>query len=175
MTTFILAAKRRALHHKSPRAVASGILVALVKSGVGVCFLPAPLCQRIPGDGVLIYPIAPAIDWRLGVVWHRERYVSKPPKLGLRCADAKTDKGYSIHSLTLSRYCGFTHVKLLLHLRNHFATSVLTCTINSGKHLSPSAVDAKIQSNISWVIRNSAKRSVSPSLMKLMHASLSHT
>ncbi|EJB5291163.1 LysR family transcriptional regulator [Vibrio cholerae] len=52
-------------------------LVALVKSGVGVCFLPAPLCQRIQGDGVLIYPIAPAIDWRLGVVWHRERYVSK--------------------------------------------------------------------------------------------------
>ncbi|MCG3725421.1 LysR family transcriptional regulator [Vibrio cincinnatiensis] len=52
-------------------------LVALVKSGVGVAFLPEPLCQRIQSEGVLIRPITPTIDWRLSVIWHGERYVSR--------------------------------------------------------------------------------------------------
>lgn len=52
-------------------------LVALVKSGVGVAFLPEPLCHRIQGEGVVVKKIAPTIDWRLGVTWHSERYVSR--------------------------------------------------------------------------------------------------
>ncbi|NAW68841.1 LysR family transcriptional regulator [Vibrio sp. V27_P1S3P104] len=52
-------------------------LVALVKNGIGVAFLPEPLCQRIQSDGVLVRPITPTIDWRLCVIWHAERYISR--------------------------------------------------------------------------------------------------
>lgn len=52
-------------------------LVALVKSGVGVAFLPEPLCRRIYGEGILIRRIEPGIDWKLGVIWHSERYLSR--------------------------------------------------------------------------------------------------
>ncbi|ASG07945.1 LysR family transcriptional regulator [Vibrio anguillarum] len=52
-------------------------LVALVKSGVGVAFLPEPLCRRIQGEGVLVKPMTPSIDWHLGLIWHAERYVSR--------------------------------------------------------------------------------------------------
>ncbi|SDH65562.1 DNA-binding transcriptional regulator, LysR family [Vibrio xiamenensis] len=52
-------------------------LVALVKSGVGVAFLPKPLCHRIKGEGVIVKPTTPNIDWHLGVIWHGDRYVSK--------------------------------------------------------------------------------------------------
>ncbi|EMQ2875905.1 LysR family transcriptional regulator [Vibrio navarrensis] len=63
-------------------------LVALVKSGTGVCFLPAPLCERNHTEGVLVLPIQPGIDWRLGVVWHRNRYLSKTSEAWLQlCRD----------------------------------------------------------------------------------------
>lgn len=52
-------------------------LVALVKSGVGVAFLPEPLCHRIQDEGVVIKTMAPSIEWRLGVIWHAERYVPR--------------------------------------------------------------------------------------------------
>lgn len=52
-------------------------LVALVKSGIGVAFLPEPLCLRIQNEGVLIKPLNPSIDWTLSVIWHSERYVSR--------------------------------------------------------------------------------------------------
>ncbi len=52
-------------------------LVALVRSGVGVAFLPKPLCHRIEGESIIVKPTTPSIDWRLGVIWHRERYVSR--------------------------------------------------------------------------------------------------
>jgi len=52
-------------------------LVALVKSGVGVAFLPEPLCHRIQGEGIVVKTMTPSIDWRLGAIWHSERYVSR--------------------------------------------------------------------------------------------------
>ncbi len=52
-------------------------LVALVKSGVGVAFLPEPLCHRIQGEGVVVKRMTPSIDWQLGVIWHSDRYVSR--------------------------------------------------------------------------------------------------
>ncbi|CAG8999776.1 MAG: HTH-type transcriptional regulator CynR [Candidatus Celerinatantimonas neptuna] len=51
-------------------------LVALVKSG-GVAFLPQPLCQRIHQQGVIAKKISPSIDWKLGAIWHSERYLSR--------------------------------------------------------------------------------------------------
>lgn len=61
----------------SARSSQWDFLVALVKSGIGTAFLPEPLCQRIHGEGILVKPIAPSIDWKLGVIWHSERYISK--------------------------------------------------------------------------------------------------
>ncbi len=61
----------------SARSSQWDFLIALVKSGVGAAFLPEPLCQRIHGEGVLVKPIEPSIDWKLGVIWHSERYISK--------------------------------------------------------------------------------------------------
>ncbi len=52
-------------------------LVALVKSGVGVAFLPKPLTHKIKEEDVIVKPITPCIDWHLGVIWHSDRYVSK--------------------------------------------------------------------------------------------------
>lgn len=57
-------------------------LASLVKSGAGVAFLPAPLCQRLSAsledsELLLVKPISPAIEWQLGLVWHGERYVSR--------------------------------------------------------------------------------------------------
>ncbi|MBF8999516.1 LysR family transcriptional regulator [Vibrio nitrifigilis] len=67
--------------HFEPQVLARSsqwdFLVALVKSGIGVAFLPEPLCQRIHDQGVLVKSITPSIEWRLGVIWHKERYVSK--------------------------------------------------------------------------------------------------
>lgn len=61
----------------SARSSQWDFLVALVKSGVGVAFLPEPLCQKIQEQGILVKPITPNIDWHLGVIWHAERYVSR--------------------------------------------------------------------------------------------------
>lgn len=52
-------------------------LVAMVHSGMGVAFLPEPLCQRLTRDGLLIRPLAPALSWRLGVIWPTGRYLSR--------------------------------------------------------------------------------------------------
>ncbi|MFZ6040594.1 LysR family transcriptional regulator [Vibrio natriegens] len=61
----------------SARSSQWDFLVALVKSGVGVTFLPQPLCNRILDEELLIIPIQPSINWQLGVVWNQERYISK--------------------------------------------------------------------------------------------------
>ncbi|NIY93612.1 LysR family transcriptional regulator [Vibrio diazotrophicus] len=58
-------------------------LVALVKSGVGVAFLPEPLCHRIQGEGIIVRTMIPSIDWKLGAIWHSERYVSRTAKAWL--------------------------------------------------------------------------------------------
>lgn len=63
-------------------------LVALVKSGVGVAFLPEPLCNNINDNSVIHRAISPSIDWNLGAVWHTERYVSRTAEAWIRlCID----------------------------------------------------------------------------------------
>ena len=52
-------------------------LAAMVRSGMGVAFLPEPICQRLGRDGVVIRPLSPAIEWRLGVIWPKWRYLSR--------------------------------------------------------------------------------------------------
>lgn len=52
-------------------------LVALVKGGVGVTFLPEPICNRIQNDGLLTKAITPSITWTLGVIWHNQRYLAR--------------------------------------------------------------------------------------------------
>lgn len=52
-------------------------LIAMVKSHMGVAFLPAPVCQQVNSQGLLLRPLAPPLDWRLGVIWPKERYLSR--------------------------------------------------------------------------------------------------
>ncbi|WP_105901633.1 LysR family transcriptional regulator [Vibrio gangliei] len=61
----------------SARSSQWDFLVALVKSGNGVTFLPEPLCHRVKDDGVLVKPMVHSMDWSLGLIWHAERYVPK--------------------------------------------------------------------------------------------------
>lgn len=63
--------------HIAARSSQWDFLVALVKSGVGVAFLPEPLCHRIQGEGIIVKNMTPSIDWKLGAIWHSERYVSR--------------------------------------------------------------------------------------------------
>lgn len=51
-------------------------LAAMVRSGMGVTFLPEPVCRRLTGDGLVIRPLEPDLVWQLGVIWPAERYLS---------------------------------------------------------------------------------------------------
>lgn len=61
----------------SARSSQWDFLVALVKSGNGVTFLPQPLCHRVKDDGVLVKPMSQSMEWSLGLIWHAERYIPK--------------------------------------------------------------------------------------------------
>ncbi|WP_342608230.1 LysR family transcriptional regulator [Vibrio tritonius] len=80
----------------SARSSQWDFLVALVKSGVGVAFLPEPLCHRIRDEAVLVKPIYPSMDWPLGMIWHADRYVSKTAdaliKLGKEYIESKKNQ-----------------------------------------------------------------------------------
>lgn len=52
-------------------------LIAMVRSGMGVAFLPEPVCRRLTPDGLVLRPLAPELSWRLGVIWPKERYLSR--------------------------------------------------------------------------------------------------
>ncbi len=73
-------------------------LVALVKSGVGVAFLPGPLCHRIQGEGVVVKTMTPGITWRLGAIWHSERYVSRTAEAWLDLC--REYRGYSTQTIS---------------------------------------------------------------------------
>lgn len=51
-------------------------LTAMVRSGMGVAFLPEPVCHRLTPDGLVLRPLEPELSWRLGVIWPSERYLS---------------------------------------------------------------------------------------------------
>ncbi len=76
--------------HVAARSSQWDFLVALIKSGTGVAFVPQPLCGRIQGEGVVVKNMTPSIDWRLGAIWHSERYVSKTAEAWLKlCREHK--------------------------------------------------------------------------------------
>lgn len=52
-------------------------LTAMVRSGMGVAFLPEPICRRLAPDGLVLRPLVPELSWRLGVIWPSERYLSR--------------------------------------------------------------------------------------------------
>lgn len=52
-------------------------LAAMVRSGMGVAFLPEPICRQLGQPPLLFRPILPAIEWRLGVIWPKGRYLSR--------------------------------------------------------------------------------------------------
>lgn len=60
-------------------AVRSGqwdFLAAMVQAGVGIAILPQPICQRLDPHSLLWLPLAPALMWRLGLIWCHGRYLS---------------------------------------------------------------------------------------------------
>ncbi|MNH64620.1 HTH-type transcriptional regulator GltC [compost metagenome] len=52
-------------------------LTAMVRSGMGVAFLPEPICRRLTPDGLVLRPLLPDLSWRLGVIWPAKRYLSR--------------------------------------------------------------------------------------------------
>ncbi|GAD81252.1 LysR family transcriptional regulator [Vibrio ezurae] len=52
-------------------------LAAMVKSGMGVSFMPEPICHRLNPDDYYFIPIKQNIRWELAAIWNKERYVSK--------------------------------------------------------------------------------------------------
>lgn len=52
-------------------------LAAMVRSGMGVAFLPEPICRQLGYPPLLFRPMLPAIEWRLGVIWPKGRYLSR--------------------------------------------------------------------------------------------------
>lgn len=52
-------------------------LTAMVRSGMGVAFLPEPICRRLTPDGLVLRPLKPELSWRLGVIWPARRYLSR--------------------------------------------------------------------------------------------------
>ena len=52
-------------------------LTAMVRSGMGVAFLPEPICRRLTPDGLVLRPLLPELSWRLGVIWPNRRYLSR--------------------------------------------------------------------------------------------------
>ncbi|MCZ8515618.1 LysR family transcriptional regulator [Paenibacillus filicis] len=53
------------------------LLVEMVAAGMGVSFLPEPICSKVTSPDVSIVPsTTPQIPWYLYVIWNNERYVS---------------------------------------------------------------------------------------------------
>ncbi|MGK4475102.1 LysR substrate-binding domain-containing protein [Aeromonas molluscorum] len=52
-------------------------LTAMVRSGMGVAFLPEPICRRLNPEGLLLRPLFPELSWQLGVIWPQGRYLSR--------------------------------------------------------------------------------------------------
>ncbi|MFZ4833313.1 LysR substrate-binding domain-containing protein [Rouxiella sp. Mn2063] len=52
-------------------------LAAMVKTGMGVAILPAPICQRLDASRLLWLPLEPEMTWQLGLIWHQGNYLSQ--------------------------------------------------------------------------------------------------
>ncbi|WP_194089050.1 LysR family transcriptional regulator [Vibrio hibernica] len=55
-------------------------LAAMVKSGLGVTFLPAPICARLNSEHYDFIELKQEIKWELGICWSSQRYLSHAAK-----------------------------------------------------------------------------------------------
>ncbi|MEG2890173.1 MAG: LysR substrate-binding domain-containing protein [Aeromonas sp.] len=66
-------------------------LTAMVRSGMGVAFLPEPICRRLTPDGLVLRPLRPELSWRLGVIWPAKRYLSRTAEAWLElCRESQS-------------------------------------------------------------------------------------
>ncbi|WP_429080046.1 LysR substrate-binding domain-containing protein [Aeromonas bivalvium] len=66
-------------------------LTAMVRSGMGVAFLPEPVCRRLTQDGLILRPLLPEMSWRLGVIWPKGRYLSRSAEAWLALCRARQE------------------------------------------------------------------------------------
>ncbi|WP_345013840.1 LysR family transcriptional regulator [Pseudaeromonas paramecii] len=59
-------------------------LAAMVRSGMGVAFLPEPICRQLDLQELRCQPLTPPLLWRLGVIWHGQRYLSRAAEAWLQ-------------------------------------------------------------------------------------------
>ncbi|OBT14004.1 LysR family transcriptional regulator [Vibrio sp. UCD-FRSSP16_10] len=52
-------------------------LAAMVKSGMGVSFMPEPICQRLNSNDYYFIPMKQNIRWELAAIWSKDHYISK--------------------------------------------------------------------------------------------------
>ncbi|MFM4667946.1 LysR substrate-binding domain-containing protein [Aeromonas media] len=68
-------------------------LTAMVRSGMGVAFLPEPICRRLTPDGLVLRPLLPELSWRLGVIWPAKRYLSRTAEAWLALCREQGGRG----------------------------------------------------------------------------------
>ncbi|MFA0193784.1 LysR substrate-binding domain-containing protein [Vibrio artabrorum] len=52
-------------------------LAAMVKSGLGVSFMPEPICNKLNPNDYCFIPMKQHIRWELAAIWSKEHYVSR--------------------------------------------------------------------------------------------------
>lgn len=67
-------------------------LTAMVRSGMGVAFLPEPICRRLTPDGLVLRLLKPELSWRLGVIWPAKRYLSRTAEAWLELCRESQDR-----------------------------------------------------------------------------------
>ncbi|GGJ03100.1 cidABC operon transcriptional activator CidR [Paenibacillus hunanensis] len=61
------------------------LISEMVSAGLGIALLPETICRQINQEKLHIVPdVQPAIPWQLGMIWHRERYLSFAAREWLR-------------------------------------------------------------------------------------------
>lgn len=61
------------------------LISEMVGAGLGIALLPETICNQINQEHLHIIPgIQPVIPWQLGMIWHRERYLSFAAREWLR-------------------------------------------------------------------------------------------
>lgn len=53
-----------------------GFLTDMVRCGMGVAFLPEPVCDLLNQKGLVLRPLEPELIWPLGVIWSHKRKLS---------------------------------------------------------------------------------------------------
>ncbi|MBY5993601.1 LysR family transcriptional regulator [Ferrimonas balearica] len=61
---------------------------AMVGSGLGLAILPQPICDRLPTGQVVQRPLAPALDWAIGLIWRRDTPLSPAAQAFLTLAQS---------------------------------------------------------------------------------------